>query len=57
MPPLSLEQCESRIAELARYIGTCNYIHVEDEVNRLLDQWLVLKHEPVLLGAGAGAER
>lgn len=50
MPPLDLEQCESRIAELARYIGTSNYLYVEDEINRLLDQWLLLRHEPVLLG-------
>jgi hypothetical protein len=50
MPPLTLDQTEARLQDLAKYVGTCNYQHVEDEVNRLLDQWLVLKHEPVLLG-------
>jgi hypothetical protein len=50
MPPLTLDQTEARLQDLARYIGTTNYMHVEEEINRLLDQFLVLKHEPVLLG-------
>jgi hypothetical protein len=45
MPPLTIEDVEAELTQLARYVRTSNYVEVQDKVNRLLDTWLLLNRD------------